>query len=46
MVAVPAATPEMAPLLFTVALVASLVDQAPPPFPLEKKVVVPLTQMP
>jgi hypothetical protein len=46
MVAVPAATPLIAPvLLLTVAIPVLLDDQAPPAFPLDEKVVVPATQM-
>ena len=46
MVAVPAATPLIAPvLLLTVATPVLLDDQAPPPVPLVLKVVVPATQM-
>jgi hypothetical protein len=45
-VAVPAATPVTTPVeLFTVAIAALLVDQAPPALPLLVKVVVPATQM-
>jgi hypothetical protein len=46
MVAEPAATPVTTPVeLFTVAIAALLVDQAPPLLPLLVKVVVPATQI-
>ena len=46
-VAVPAATPVTTPVeLFTVAIAALLVDQAPPVLPLLENVVVPPAQMP
>ncbi len=46
MVAVPAATPVITPvLLLTVAVPVAPDVQAPPAFPLDEKVVVPATQM-
>jgi hypothetical protein len=46
MVAVPAATPVITPVeLFTVAIAALLVVQAPPVLPFEVKVVLPVPQI-